>query len=137
MKSDLKANMKAKWTVRVAVIGGFALGALAVQALHAQAKPAAYAIAEVTISNQDAYAKDFLPVIRKAIADAGGKFLAAGGKTISFEGAAPAQRVVIVQWENLDKAQAFFTSDTTKSAFDMGKKYATFRNFAVEGVPAP
>ena len=37
--------------------------------------------------------KEFLPPVRKTIADAGGKFLAAGGKTVSMEGAAPAPRI--------------------------------------------
>ena len=77
--------MKTKYTVLVATIGGFALGAIAVQALHAQAKPMAYGIAEVTVNDKDAYSKEFLPVVRKTIADAGGKFLAAGGKTTSHD----------------------------------------------------
>ena len=127
--------MKATVTVPMAMIGGFALGALAVQALHAQAKPAAYGVAEVVVSNPDAYAKEFLPVIRKTITDAGGKFLAAGGKTISLQGAAPAPRVVIVQWANLDQEETWWKSAATKDAFAIGEKYATFRNYVVEGIP--
>jgi uncharacterized protein (DUF1330 family) len=133
----IKENvMKSKWTIPAAVIGGFALGALAVQALHAQAKPAAYGIAEVTVSNQDGYAKEFLPAVQKTIADGGGKFLAAGGKTLAEQGTPPAPRVVIIQWANLDQADAWWNAAATKAAFDIGKKYATFRNFAVEGLPA-
>ena len=127
--------MKARYTVLMAMAGGFALGAIAVQALHAQAKPAAYGIAEVTVSNQDAYAKEFLPAVRKSIIDAGGKFLAAGGKTISLQGAPPAPRVVVVQWSNLEQEEAWWNAAATKDAFAIGEKYATFRNFAVEGVP--
>jgi uncharacterized protein (DUF1330 family) len=128
--------MKTKYTVLMATIGGFALGAIAVQALHAQAKPMAYGIAEVTVNNPDAYGKEFLPAVRKTIADAGGKFLAAGGKTVSQIGTPPSPRVVIIQWPSLDAADAWWSAAATKDAFKIGEKYATFRNFAVEGVAA-
>jgi uncharacterized protein (DUF1330 family) len=128
--------MKTKYTLLMATIGGFALGAIAVQALHAQGKPMAYGIAEVTVTNQDAYGKEFLPVVRKTIADAGGKFLAAGGKTESLQGTPPAPRIVIIQWPNLDAADAWWSAAATKDAFKIGEKYATFRNFNVEGIPA-
>jgi uncharacterized protein (DUF1330 family) len=127
--------MKTKYTIAMATIGGFALGAIAVQALHAQAKPMAYGIAEVTVTDKDGYAKEFLPAVQKTIADAGGKFLAAGGKTISEQGAPPAPRVVIIQWPSLDAADAWWNAAATKDAFAVGTKYATFRNFAVEGLP--
>ncbi|MGA3141303.1 MAG: DUF1330 domain-containing protein [Xanthobacteraceae bacterium] len=127
--------MKTKYTIAIATIGGFALGAIAVQALHAQAKPMAYGVAEVTVSNQDAYGKEFLPAVQKSIADAGGKFLAAGGKTLSQIGTPPAARVVIIQWPSLDAADAWWNAAATKDAFKIGEKYATFRNFAVEGLP--
>ena len=127
--------MKTKYTILMTTIGGFALGAIAVHALHAQAKPMAYGIAEVTINNQDGYSKEFLPAVRKTIADNGGKFLAAGGKTVSEQGTPPAQRVVIIQWPSLDAADAWWNAAATKDAFAVGQKYATFRNFAVEGLP--
>src|SRR5580698_6157886 len=120
--------MKTKYTIAIATIGGFALGAIAVQALHAQAKPMAYGVAEVTVSNQDAYGKEFLPAVQKSIADA-------GGKTLSQIGTPPAARVVIIQWPSLDAADAWWNAAATKDAFKIGEKYATFRNFAVEGLP--
>jgi uncharacterized protein (DUF1330 family) len=125
--------MKAKYAV-LGMVASFAVGAVAVQSLHAQTKPLAYGIAEIVVSNQEEYAKEFLPPVRKTIADAGGKFLAAGGKTVTLQGAPPALRVVVIQWESLDKAQAWWNSAATKDAFSIGEKYATFRNFTVEGV---
>ena len=127
--------MKTKYTILMATIGGFALGAIAVQALHAQAKPMAYGIAEVTVTDKDAYAKEFLPAVQKTIADSGGKFLVAGGKTVSQIGMPPAPRVVIIQWPNLDASDAWWNAAATKDAFKIGEKYATFRNFSVEGLP--
>ena len=126
--------MKKLLTPGLAMIAGVAIGAVAVQGLHAQAKPPAYVFAEITIKDQEAYTKDFLPVIGKTIQDAGGKFIARGGKTVSFSGAAPAPRVVITQYESLDKAQAWWNSQATKDAHAIGEKSATFRELAVEGV---
>jgi len=117
-----------------AMVAGAAVGAAAVQALHAQAKPPAFGIAEITIKDQDGYNKEYLPPITKAILDAGGKFLVRGGKTISFEGTQPAPRVVVIQYDSLDKAQALYESAAFKDAVAIGDKYSTQRIFAVEGV---
>jgi uncharacterized protein (DUF1330 family) len=121
-------------TVGLAMIASAALGAAVVQTLHAQAKPPAYNVAEITIKDQDGYNKEYLPLVTKAIADAGGKFVVRGGKTISYEGAAPAPRVVVVQFENLDKLQALYNSAPYKDAIAVGDKYSTQRIFGVEGI---
>ena len=80
------------------------------------------------------YSSEFAPLIAKAIADAGGKFLARGGKTVPMHGASPAQRVVIVQFESLEKAEAWANSAASKAAFAIGEKYAKLNDFLVEGV---
>jgi uncharacterized protein (DUF1330 family) len=126
--------MKSKYTIAFAMFASFALGAAAVQGLHAQAKPPAYSVAEITVTNQDGYNKEYVPPVVKAIQEGGGKFIARNGRTISFEGAAPAPRVVLIQWESLDKAQALQNSSTYKDAQKIGQKYATFRIFGVEGL---
>ena len=121
-------------TVGLAMIASAALGAAVVQTLHAQAKPPAYNIVEITIKDQDGYNKEYLPLVTKAITDAGGKFIVRGGKTISYEGAAPAPRVIVIQFENLDKLQALYNSTTYKDAIAVGDKYSTQRIFGVEGI---
>jgi len=121
-------------TVGLAMVASAALGAATVQTLYAQAKPPAYNIVEITIKDQDGYNKEYLPLITKVLADAGGKFLVRGGKTISFEGAAPAPRVVVLQFESLDKLQALYNSASYKDAIAVGDKYATQRIFGAEGV---
>ena len=126
--------MKRRITVGLAVVASVALGATAVRTLQAQTKPPAYNIVEITIKDQDGYNKEYLPLITKALADAGGKFLVRGGKTLSYEGAAPAPRVVVIQFESLDKLQALYNSAAYKDATAVGDKYATQRIFGVEGV---
>jgi len=116
------------------MLAGAALGAAAIQTLHAQAKPVAYTIAEITIKDQDGYTKEFLPAIGKAIQAEGGKYIARGGKTVSQQGSPPASRVVVVQYESLEKAQEWWNSQATQDAVKIGNKYAEIRDFAVEGV---
>ena len=71
---------------------------------------------------------------QKAIDDNGGKYIAGGfNKTFSISGQPPADRVVILQFENMDKVKAW--RDAARDAQEkIGSKYATFRTFAVEGV---
>jgi uncharacterized protein (DUF1330 family) len=120
--------------IGLSMVSGVVIGAAAVQALHAQAKPPAFVIVENAVTNQDAYVKDFLPLIQKSIRDHGGKALAAGGKTSQLLGEPPKSVVALIQYDSLEKAQAMTDSQATKDAITIGSKYATFRWFAVEGV---
>jgi uncharacterized protein (DUF1330 family) len=121
-------------TVGVAMLVGAGVGAAAVQSIHAQANPPAYYVAEVTLKDQNGYMTEFVPPAEKSRQDGGGKFIARGGKTITLQGAAPAARVVVIQFDNLDKAQAWWNSPTQKSAQAIGDKYGTFRSYLVEGL---
>ena len=125
--------MKTKYTVALAMAASFALGALAVQGLHAQAKPPGYVVVEVAVTDKDGYAKEFIPPAAKAIEEGGGKYVVRGGKTTSFQGTPPASRVVVLQFESMDKAQAWWDSPGRKNSQPIGDKYATFRIFAAEG----
>ena len=119
-----------------------ALGAGGFQALHAQVKPVAYVIYENerTTANQEAYAKEFVPVVRKSVLDYGGKLLRGGGalpggKTLSVAGEPPKQ-IVMFQFESLDKAQEWANSSAVKEILPIGQKYSSyFRIIAVEGLP--
>src|SRR5689334_15297462 len=93
----------------IALLAGAALGAAAVQGLHAQAKPKAYTVTELETLDAK-LAADLAERISKAQQAAGGhNFRTGGGKVVAMEGAPPA-RVAITEWENLEKAEAFFKS---------------------------
>ena len=126
--------MKTHYTVAFAMLAGFGLGAVAVQGLHAQAKPPVYSVAEIDITDQAAYAT-YVPKAQAAIKAAGGKLLAAGGKNTSIEGEPPKPRVVIQQWDSLAKFQAYRDSAAFKDLIPIRAKVAKFRTFVVEGAP--
>jgi len=127
--------MKTQRAVAMAVIGGFGLGAVAVQGLHAQAKPPVYTVIEIDVSNVDAYVKEYAPLARKSLENGGGKPLAAGQNVTALEGAPPKTRVAVHVWDSIEKVKAWHDGEEYKTARKVGEKFATFRAFAVEGLP--
>ena len=127
--------MKSNYKVAVAMLAGVALGALAVQGLHAQAKPPLYVVGEIDVSNLDAYLKEYVPVAQAAIKAGGGRILAAGQNITPIEGTPPKSRIAIAQWESIEQLNAYRKSAAFVDARKIGDKYATFRTFAIEGMP--
>ena len=64
--------VKTYFTVTLAMLTGFGLGAVAVQGLHAQAKPPVYYISVIDVSDPDAYEKEYAPKAQATIKAAGG-----------------------------------------------------------------
>ena len=127
--------MKTYQTVTFAMVAGFGLGAITIEALRAQGKAPVYYISEIEITNADAYGKEYAPKAQAQIKSAGGKFLAAGGKVTSIEGEPQKTRVVVQVWDSLEKIQAWRGSADYKELRQVGDKYAKFRAYAVEGLP--
>ena len=126
--------MKSNYKIAAAVIGSFVLGVGAASVLHAQAKPPAYTWAEIDVKDQDGYTKDFLPKAQATIKESGGKYLAGGfNKAISLSGSPPPNRVVLLQFPDIDALKAFYVKQKQLEA-DVGSKYAGFREVAIEGL---
>jgi len=128
--------MKPQVKFVIAIIAGTALGAAAVEGLHAQAKAKApvYVITEIDVTNADGYDKEYAPKIAPAVVKAGGKRLAATDKITSLEGQPPAKRISIQLWESDDQFKAYRNSAEFKEVRKIGDKYAKFRTFSVEGL---
>jgi uncharacterized protein (DUF1330 family) len=127
--------MKTQYTAALAIIAGFGLGAVAVESLHAQAKPPIYYIAEIEVTNLDAYKKEYAPKAQALIKKHGGRFLAAGEKVTAIEGQPPKTRVALQVWDSMEKIQAWRNSAELKELRKIGDKYAKFRAYTVEGLP--
>jgi uncharacterized protein (DUF1330 family) len=129
--------MKTKYAMAIATFAGMAIGGMAVQALHAQAKPRAYVVIEIDVRNQESFFKEFVPAAVKTITEQGGKFLVRGGRLVNIEGPAPApsedKRLTVVEFENIEKAQSTFASPSYNDVRTLGNKYAKFRIVAAEG----
>ena len=125
--------MNTKSKMVLAVVAGAALGAAAVQGLHAQAKLKAYSVGEVELIG--ALPPDYLSSVRKAIEDAHGRALrTVNGRVVSIEGAPPPKNVAIVEWDSVDDALAFYKSKAWNDFAPQRDEKAqkTIRRYVVE-----
>jgi uncharacterized protein (DUF1330 family) len=126
--------MRTSTTVALALIAGFGLGAGTVGVIHAQAKPPAFVVAEIDITNVDGYMKEFSPKAQALVQKHGGRLLAASANVMALDGQPP-KRVAVQQWESMEKVKNWWDSAEYKENRKIGDKYATFRIYAVEGRP--
>src|SRR6187455_1902683 len=117
--------MKPHYLVTLAMLAGVALGAIAVQALHAQTKPPVYYVAEVDVTDLDGYLKEYAPKAAASSKAFGVQTLAAGQEITQIEGARPKRRVVIAKWNSLEQLQAWRNSEQYKEDRKIGDKYAS------------
>ncbi|MGX9427598.1 MULTISPECIES: DUF1330 domain-containing protein [Bradyrhizobium] len=103
--------MRSRSKLAMVLLAGVAIGAIAVQGLHAQgAKPKAYSVGEIEILDASAQAA-YLPAARKAIEAAHGHALrTAAGRIVEIDGGPAPKGVGIVEWNSLDDAVAFYKS---------------------------
>jgi uncharacterized protein (DUF1330 family) len=111
---------------------GAALGALAVQVLHAQARAPAYLVAEIDVTDADLY-KQYLEKGGPLYAQFTGRFPVRGGKIDTVAGEPP-KRAVIAVFDNLAQAQAFRDSSAYQELVPLRDKASKFRAYIAEGV---
>jgi len=126
--------MKSSLKIGTVLLAGIAIGAIAVQGLHAQgAKLKAYSVSELEILDASAQAA-YLPAARKAIEAAHGHALrTAAGRVVQIEGEPAPKSVGIVEWDSLDEAVTFYKSKAwTDLAPERDKAVKTTRRYVVE-----
>jgi uncharacterized protein (DUF1330 family) len=126
--------MKTRSTVAVSMFVGAAVGAAAIQGLHAQAKPKAYLITETEVLDRAALGR-YVPQVREAAKAAGGNldFVPPGENIVALVGDAP-KRVGVSEWESMDKARTWFNSAERKAlAPQRDKAQKITRQYLVEG----
>jgi uncharacterized protein (DUF1330 family) len=137
---QLSANwggpMKTNYKVAVALVAGAALGGAAIQGLHAQAKPPAYVVIPILKINDAAAFK--AGVLDKASATAavtkaeGGHYIVRSQKFIRLDGNPP-QRLIIIKFDSVEKAQAYENSAVLKEVTAARMKSTNSLSFIVEG----
>jgi uncharacterized protein (DUF1330 family) len=124
--------MKFRYAIAMAALSSVGVGTV-VHSLHAQAKPPVYMIAINEVSNQEGYAKEYLPAAQKAIKEHGGVYVAAGPGT-QIAGNLPNGRVVVLRWESMEALMGWRNSPEYQAALKNGEKYAKYNIIAVNGV---
>jgi uncharacterized protein (DUF1330 family) len=115
----------------IAAVAGAALGAAAMQGLHAQGKLKAYSVGELEVVGNTS---DYVPDVRTAIDKSHGRSLRTlNGRVVSIEGGPAPKNVAIVEWDSLDDAVAFYKSKAwTDLAPQREKGQKTIRRYVVE-----
>ena len=115
-------------------LAGVALGAGAIQGLHAQAgKAPAYAIAEIEVTDPPAY-QAYLAKAIDSLKPYNAKIIVRA-KPDAKEGPAPQGNVVITRFDSLADAEKWYGTPPYKNLIAERQKAAKGRFYIVEGVP--
>jgi uncharacterized protein (DUF1330 family) len=128
--------MKTRYTVVLSMIAGVAVGAAAIQGLHAQAKPKAYLVTESEILDRAAL-ESYGSALASAMQAAGGHWIGgASGPTDKITAVIgdPPKRFGVTEFESVDKAQAWLKSSGREAiAPQRTKAVKITRQFMFEG----
>jgi uncharacterized protein (DUF1330 family) len=125
--------MNRKIATGLILLAGVAIGATAIEGLHAQAKPPTYVVVAIRkINDADAFKTGVVEKAPASIKAAGGRFVVRTDKITSLDGTAP-QRFVLLQFDSPEKAQAWHVSQAQKEIDAARLKSTDSLSFMVEG----
>jgi uncharacterized protein (DUF1330 family) len=128
--------MKMKTRLAIGVVSGLVIGAVGVQAIHAQMPsrtggPAFY-IAELEVTDPEAL-KPYREQVDATFAPFSGRYVVRGGEIASLEGEAPKGRIVVIKFDNMEKAKAWYDSPAYREIRPIRHRAAKSRVYIVEG----
>lgn len=94
---------------------------------------AAYLIADIDITDMDTYAK-YRAGVPDTIAAYGGKFLVRGAEGEAAEGTWAPNRVVVLEFENMERAKAWYNSPEYSELKKIRQSASTGNVIFAEGV---
>ena len=93
----------------------------------------AYVILDVDVTNPVDY-EGYKQLAAPTVALYGGKYIVRGGQTETLEGDWTPKRIVVLQFESVEKAKAWINSPEYSEARALRHKYAVSKAIVVEGV---
>ena len=94
---------------------------------------AAYVITEIDVTDPTGY-EEYKKMGPPTIAAYGGKFVARGGKTEVLEGGWAPKRLVVLEFESVERAKEWWASKEYSAAKQVRQKAAVTNMIVVEGV---
>ena len=94
---------------------------------------AAYAIAEVDVSDIEMF-KTYMDLVPKTVEKFGGRYLVRGGGMKIIEGDWTPKRLVIIEFEDVDKGMEWYNSEEYSQALKLRHKAAQTNLMFIEGV---
>jgi uncharacterized protein (DUF1330 family) len=127
----MKPNLK----LALAIVAGATVSFVASQALHAKQEkaPRGYIVAEIDVTDTATYQK-YAAQVPDTLAPFNAQYLVRGGKTTALEGEPPAKRVVVLAFDSVEKAKAWYDSPAYSAIRPIRQGAAKTRSFIAEGV---
>lgn len=94
---------------------------------------AAFVIVEIKIHNRELYTS-YTQLTPETIAEYNGEFVARGGETIVLEGDWNPKRVVLLKFPSIDRANAWWHSESYSRARKIRQKAASTNMIIVDGI---
>ncbi len=124
--------MQARYIMVLAMIASFGFVAFLAQAAYAQTTRPAYFVAVFdAASEQEIRETDHPSLVPATFQQFGGRYVIQSPRTIPFD-VQPPMRIVVIEFESMEKLQAWHASEAFRSFYDPHKA-AKVRAFAVEG----
>jgi uncharacterized protein (DUF1330 family) len=125
---------------KLALIVGLAIGSAAgfagARAFQEKTKPGpGYVIAEVEATDP-AQMKEYAAKVPATLAPFTHRFVIRGGKTESLEGEPPRGAIVVIAFDSVEKARAWYESPAYAAIRPIRQNASKSRLFLVEGIPA-
>jgi uncharacterized protein (DUF1330 family) len=125
--------MKSYVGLAAAMVGSAAFGAWAVGGVHAQAKPAAYAIVDIgDIYDPDAF-KTLAPMTPATMSMFGGQVVVRTDNFTVLDGIPP-NRLIVIRFESMEKAMAWDASAAQQEIDALRIKSTKSRAYIAEGM---
>ena len=129
--------MKVNYKLALTMLAGTALGAAAIQALHAQAKPPVYVVIDIAdITDPEGFkalGQRSNAAGAAVFKEQGGRYIARTQNITALDGTAP-KRLIIIAFDSAEKAQAWNNSPPQKDVNAIRGKTTKSRSFIVEGM---
>lgn len=94
---------------------------------------AAYVIVDIEVTDPAGY-EEYRKLAAPAVAAFGGKFLVRGGPTATLEGNWHPKRVVLLEFPDVQRAQAWWASEQYRAARAIRQRTATTNMVVAEGI---
>jgi uncharacterized protein (DUF1330 family) len=125
--------MNKRIAVGLGILAGAAIGGITVGGLYAQSKsPGAYAIIDISEITAPDLIKQIVEKAGPAVASAGGQYIVRTSNITPLLGTPP-KRVVILAFDSVDKAKAWYESPTQKEINAITDKALKARWFIADG----
>ena len=129
--------MRTKTSLLSLVFAGLAAGAFGVTTLNAQSPSAthrpAFYIAEFELTDPEGI-RPYSAQVASTFEPFGGRFIVRGGEALGLEGDKPRGRFVVIAFDTLERAQAWYNSAAYQELRPIRQRSGNSRTFIVEGI---